>query len=45
MVVQNDQEEMPISDELVQEHILSMLHLHFRLSNHHACDAECQKST
>jgi hypothetical protein len=44
MVVKNDEEEIPISDELVQEHILNMLHLHFKLSNCHACDAECQKS-
>jgi hypothetical protein len=41
MVVKNDEEEIPISDELVQEHILNMLHLHFKLSNRHACDAEC----
>jgi hypothetical protein len=26
MVVTNDEEEIPISDELVQEHILNMLH-------------------
>jgi hypothetical protein len=32
MVVKNDEEEIPISDELVQEQILTMLHLHFRLS-------------
>jgi hypothetical protein len=44
MVVKNDEEEIPISDELVQEHILNMLHLHFKLSNRHAHDAECQKS-
>jgi hypothetical protein len=44
MVVENDEEEIPISDELVQEQILNKLHLHFRLSNRHACDAECQKS-
>jgi hypothetical protein len=44
MVVKNDEEEIPISNELVQEHILNMLHLHFNLSNHHARDAECQKS-
>jgi hypothetical protein len=44
MVVQNDVEEIPISDELVQEHILNMLHFYFRLSNHHARDAEGQKS-
>jgi hypothetical protein len=44
MVVENDEEEIPISDELVQEHILNMLHLHFKLSNRHAHDAECQKS-
>jgi hypothetical protein len=44
MVVENDEEEIPISDELVQEQILNMLHLHFRLSNCHAHDAECRKS-
>jgi hypothetical protein len=44
MVVENDEEEIPISDELVQEQILNMLHLHFRLSNRHARDSECQKS-
>jgi hypothetical protein len=44
MVVENDEEEIPISDELAQEHILNMLHLHFKLSNRHAHDAECQKS-
>jgi hypothetical protein len=44
MVVKNDEEEIPISDELVQEHIVNMLNLYFRLSNSHACDAECQKS-
>jgi hypothetical protein len=44
MVVKNHEEEIAISDELVQQHILSMLQLHFRLSNCHACDAECQKS-
>jgi hypothetical protein len=42
-VVKND-EEIPISDELVQEQLLNMLHLHFRLSNCHARDAECRKS-
>jgi hypothetical protein len=41
MVVENHEEEIPISDELVQEQILNMLHLHFRLSNCHARDAEC----
>jgi hypothetical protein len=43
-VVKNDEEEIPISDELVQEQLLNMLHLHFRLSNRHARDAECCKS-
>jgi hypothetical protein len=37
-------QEITISDELVQEHILNILHLRFRLSNRHAHDAECQKS-
>ncbi len=44
MVVENDEEEIPISHEQVQKHILNMLHFHFRLSNCHACDAEGQKS-
>jgi hypothetical protein len=44
MVVENDEEEIPISHEQVQKHILNMLHFHFRLSNCHACDAEGRKS-
>jgi hypothetical protein len=44
MVVKNHEEKIPISNELVQEHILNMLHFYFRLSNCHARDAECQKS-
>jgi hypothetical protein len=44
MVVKNNEEEIPISNKLVQEHILNMLHFYFRLSNCHALDAECQKS-
>jgi hypothetical protein len=45
MVVKNDEEDIPISAwARVQEQILSMLHLHFRLSSRHAHDAECWKS-
>jgi hypothetical protein len=44
MVVESNRAVIPISQELVQDHIMNMLHFHFRISNHHAEGYELLKS-